>query len=80
MEYYSATERNAHWEFPGGPVVRTPILLPGSWAQSLIRELRSCNLCGKAKKKKKKKKRNEAFTPATTWVKLRNTVLFLNTI
>ena len=62
MQYYSATERNAHWEFPGGPVVRTPILLPGSWAQSLIRELRSCKLCGKAKKKKKEKKEWSIYT------------------
>ena len=77
MEYYSATERNAHWEFPGGPVVRTPILLPGVLGSIPNQGIKVLQAVWESQKKKK---RNEAFTPATTWVKLRNTVLFLNTI
>ena len=40
----------------GSPVVRT-LKLPqlGAWVQSLVRELRSCKLCGTARKKKRKK-------------------------
>ena len=40
------------WPFTG-PVVRTPTSLPRVQVPSLVGELRSCKLCGRAKKKKK---------------------------
>ena len=53
------------WDFPSGPVIKT--LLLHCWecgARSLVRELRSCMLCGVAKNNNKvkfvkKKKENE---------------------
>ena len=44
-----------NWEFPGGPVVRTP--LQGSWVQYLVEELRSHMPGGKAKNKQTNKQR-----------------------
>ena len=43
-------------EFPGGPGIRSQsvLSLPEAWVQSMVRELRSCKLCGTVKKKKKK--------------------------
>ena len=39
-------------EFPGGPVVKAELPLPGTWVQFLVSELRSHMLCGMAKRKK----------------------------
>ena len=49
-----------HGEFPGCPVVRT-LHFPcwSSQVQSLVTEVRSCQLCGAAKKKKKKEEEEE---------------------
>ena len=41
-------------EFPGDPVVRTVLSVPGPQVQPLVWELRSCKPRGKAKKLKKK--------------------------
>ena len=41
-------------DLPGDSVVKTPLLLQRTWAQSLVRELRSHILHGTVKKKKKK--------------------------
>ena len=38
-------------EFPGGPVVRTLLSLPGVWVQSRVRELRSHKPLGTTKRK-----------------------------
>ena len=40
-------------EFPGGPVVRTLLSLPGAWVQPLVRELKSHEPCGQQKKNEK---------------------------
>ena len=56
MEYYSATERNAHWEFPGGPVVRTPILLPGVLGSIPNQGIKVLQAVWESQKKKKKKR------------------------
>ena len=49
-------------EFPGDPVVRTPCFhRQRTWVQSLVRELRSHILQGRAKKDDKKKKRENNF-------------------
>ena len=43
-------------DFPGGPVVKSPMLpTQGTQVQCLMGELRSCMLCGQIKLKKKKK-------------------------
>ena len=34
------------WDFPGGPVVQTVLLLQRAWVRSLVRELRSHTPCG----------------------------------
>ena len=42
-------------EFPVGPVFRSPHFhLPWAWVQSLVGELKFCNLQGSTQKKKKK--------------------------
>ena len=49
-------EKHRCWDFPGGPVVKTPVLpLQGPWVRSLIRELRCHILCGRAENKTKQK-------------------------
>ena len=44
------------WEFPGGPVVRTPLPLPRAQVQSLVRELGSHKPHGHTHTKKDKSK------------------------
>ena len=38
-------------DFPGGPVVKTALVMQWAWVQSLVRELRSHMLCDMAEKK-----------------------------
>ena len=41
-------------DLPGGPVVRTLLLLPAAWVRSLVRKLRSRKPHGMEKKKKER--------------------------
>ena len=45
-----ATLGSQLWNFPGGPVVKTALLLQGAWIQSLAGELRSCISHGAARR------------------------------
>ena len=44
--------KRKNWDFPGGPVVRTPRFHCSERVQSPVRELRSCVPLGTAKKQK----------------------------
>ena len=48
------TNENTQGDFPGGPAVKTALLLQRVRVRSLVRQLRFPMLCGVAKKKKRK--------------------------
>ena len=49
------------WDFPGGPVVKTPPSIQSCQVWSLVRELSSHMLLGQKKKKRKETKKEAIF-------------------